>query len=95
MEKLVDEEGIAFLNRPGIAGHPFFFKLFSKLGRQMEQSGDIEADMAGIASKEVRAQRLSDIKANREFMSGKHPQQAQLQAELNQLYKDLTPEPIR
>jgi hypothetical protein len=93
IEKLVDEDGIAFLNRPGIAGHPFFFKLFSNLGRQMEQSGDIEADMTGIASKEVKSQRLKDILNNKEWLNGKHPQQAQWQAEFNQLTKELTPEP--
>ena len=95
IEVLVNEEDHAFLNRPGIAGHPFFLRLFARLGEEMAEDGIIQSDVAGVKTTEAMASRAQEIIRDPQWLAGKHPQQEALTAEYTKLQRQLTPEPIR
>ena len=91
----VSEEDQQFLQRAGIAGHPFWLKHFSRLGENAAEDGVIESDVAGIASNQQMDVRVKEIETNLLWLQGKHPQQAAWTEERTRLIRFLNPEPIR
>ena len=95
IKTLIPEEDQAFLQRAGIAGHPFWLKHFARLGEQMAEDGIIESDVAGSASNQQMEVRAKEIENDKLWLQGKHPQQDALTQERTRLLRLLNPEPIR
>ena len=91
----VSEEDQQFLQRAGIAGHPFWLKPFSRLGENAAEDGISESDVSGIASNQQMDVRVKEIETNLLWLQGKPPRRAAWTEERTRLIRLLNPEPIR
>lgn len=71
-------------------------KTFAAIGRVLEEQGAIQVGTAATGfSKEAAQARAHEIASNKEFVAGKHPEQAKLQSEYTRIMRQLYPDPIR
>lgn len=95
IQELVPEDVMPFLEKPGIAGHPFFLRLFARLGEEMAETGQIESAIVGMPGRDQRLARFNEITADALWIQGRHPNQAALTAERTKLLQELNPTPIK